>query len=452
MQEYKLVNSNKYNAKTITMEKNGKYIILTKENSRIEYKFDLSAKTYEDSLTKITHQKGKEDVEEPVYPGDVTTWFANCNLVTTDRKFALLFICAASIAHRYRAIPRFINELSHYQVQRIEQWLSRGIEFKKLNNCLEKLQNNGDLLYVRKFVDNTYYDPSDFNKEQLKFLKNISDKEKGIDSNTIRHIKYHWNPAQNKMNEKLDKVLQNPIYEEAFEVTSFSYSGDKEVSNYFDDDSSNYRSNTRAQVLEVMSNWGLDPEAFCNYLLKLKYEAVEIDDLMRNYDDYLEREYEMRGEKRSKMNKYPLNWMSYYHKHYFNYQQMKALRRKLFQMGNIELYDLFTKRQKNYEFKDKKYLIRLPRTVEDIAIEATQQHHCLYNSYLDKIIDGTTTVLFMREVEDPNTSVLTVEIKHNAINQARGYDNDDPTDEQRKWLLKWAKRIKIQQEIRQNYR
>ena len=200
-----------------------------------------------------------------------------------------------------------------------------------------------------------------------------------------------------------------------------------------------------------MSEWKLDPKAFCNYLLKLQHEAIFADDLMRNYGDYLKREYEMKNYRRAKMNKYPLNWASYYHKHHFNYRQMKSLKRMLELEGKMEAYERFRESKKYLEYKKGGYFIRLPENVEDIANEATQLNHCLYESYTEKILDGKTVILFMRETDHPDDSVITVEVKYNGIEQARGYGNRDPTPEEEAWLLDWAVRKGLTKVIRQNY-
>ena len=103
------------------------------------------------------------------------------------------------------------------------------------------------------------------------------------------------------------------------------------------------------------------------------------------------------------------------------------------------------------EYKSDAYFIRLPENVEDIANEATQLSHCLYDQYTDKILDGKTVILFMRQVDHPDESVLTVEVKYNGIEQARGYDNRDPTPEEEGWLLEWAGRKGLNKVIRQHY-
>ena len=57
----------------------------------------------------------------------------------------------------------------------------------------------------------------------------------------------------------------------------------------------------------------------------------------------------------------------------------------------------------------------------------------------------------MRQVDHPDESVITVEVKYNGIEQARGYGNRDPTPEEEAWLLDWAGRKGLTKVIRQHY-
>lgn len=433
-------------ADEIYMNKEGKYITLRKpEDPRKEFRYDLSRYEFE----RITHYKTREDKIEVVDPAKITSWFTHCNLVTNDDKFAKMFVYAAGINLRYKSPIRYIANFASYETERLEKWLSRDIDFKKLNECLERIQHGSDIDTVRRMMFYIQYDPDDFDKEQIKYIRDVSKKNNGITDDTLRQVRYRWNPQQYKLGKKLDELIKDQRYNDAFLVTEFNYTGNKEVYNYLEH--SRYGRDGRTSILEVASEWQLDLKAFCNYLLRLQFEAVDVGDLMRNYDDYLQREYEMKNKRRSKMNKYPSNWMSHYHKHHFNYRQMENLKRLMKREKQIEEYERFKESKKHLEYKKDAYFIRLPENVEDIADEATQLSHCLYEQYTDKILDGETVILFMRQVDHPDESVLTVEVKYNGIEQARGYDNRDPTPEEEAWLLKWANRKGLDEVIRQHY-
>ena len=437
-----------FGAGKIVMNKEGRFITLRKEgNDKMEFKYDLA----DDRFTKIKHYKTKEDEEQYVRAGDVTSWFSKCSLVTEDAKFAKMFIFASSLYTKYRSPIRFIGNFGHYKTKRVEKWLSQGIDFIKLNKALEYLQNGRDILDVRNYCNAyIYYEPSDFDKEAIKYLRSLSDAKGGIEPNTIDRVHRNWDPSQYQMSKKLNKILEDQRYRDAFMVTEYNYRAVPETYDYLDDDRYSYRSG-RAQVLEVMSRWNLEPMAFINYLLRLQHEAVSVLDLMRNYNDYLQREYEMKNQRMTKMNKYPANWMSHYHKHHFNYNAMKNLKRIMELEDKMKAYNEFKESKKYLEYKDDQYLLRLPENIEDIANEATQLGHCLYDQYTNKILDGETIILFMRRVDHPDESVATIEVKYNGIEQARGYKNADPTPEQQQWLLDWCSKKNLDRVIRQHY-
>ena len=442
-----LVNNGMW-ADKIYMNKEGKYITLRKpEDERKEFRYDLSNNYYE--FERITHYKTKDDKIDVVDPARITSWFTHCTLVTDDEKFAKMFVAAAGIDMKYKSPVRYIANFGNCRIKDLEKWLSYGIDFNKLNEAVEKLQNGSHIDNVRRMHFYLNYEPSDFEKDQIKYLRDLSNKNNGIDSDILYRVRHNWNPQQYQLGKKLDKIVENPRYNDAFTVTEFGWRGDKETYNYLD--RTRYGRNGRTSVLEVMSKWQLNPKAFCNYLLKLQFEAVGVDDLMRNYDDYLQREYEMKGMRRAKMNKYPTGWMSYYHKHHFNYQQMKSLKRLMELDGKMEAYERFKESKKYLEYKKDAYFVRLPENIEDIANEATQLSHCLYDSYTDKILDGETVILFMRQVDHPDESVITIEVKYNGVEQARGYGNRDPTPEEEAWILDWAGRKGLQKVIRQHY-
>jgi len=443
----KLVNSGSCFADKIVMKKEGKYVVLRKQgDNKKEFRFDLASKDFE----RIRHFKTTEDKIESIHPSKVTSWFTNCDLVTDDPKFAKMFIYAAGLDLQLRSPVRFIYFFDHYKIEALEKWLSYGVDFKVLNDCLGRLQNDGDILKIRRTAQRVrlYYEPKDFDKLQIKYLRELSDKNNGIDDDLISRIKYNWNPERYHMGKKLAKVIEDPRYLDAFQVTEFSYRNNKETYNWLD--KNRYGRSNQDSLLEVVSKWGINLEAFCKYLLRLQHEAVSVETLMRNYDDYLQREFEMKNERRVKMNKYPSNWMSYYHKHHFNYKMMMSLKRRLQLEGKMDQYNEFKESNKHLEYKDSQYLIRLPENVEDIANEATSLDHCLYEQYAERILDNETVILFMRDVNHPDESVLTVEVKYNGIEQARGFQNEDPTYEQEQWLLNWCEKKGLEKKIRQN--
>ena len=89
------------------------------------------------------------------------------------------------------------------------------------------------------------------------------------------------------------------------------------------------------------------------------------------------------------------------------------------------------------EYSDKDYLVVVPKTPQDVVEEATAQKNCL-RSYLSRIKEGATKVVFIRKKEEPDKSYVTVEVRDNHIVQVKGYCNSNPrNDKLNAFIRKW---------------
>ena len=80
--------------------------------------------------------------------------------------------------------------------------------------------------------------------------------------------------------------------------------------------------------------------------------------------------------------------------------------------------ELFQKRKRpELEWKNKDYVIKIPQTTQDIKDEGIQNNNCV-GSYVGRVINGDTYIVFLRNIKTPDESLVTVEIKDNAIVQA----------------------------------
>lgn len=86
-------------------------------------------------------------------------------------------------------------------------------------------------------------------------------------------------------------------------------------------------------------------------------------------------------------------------------------------------------------------LIRLPESLEEIKIEGILQNNCV-NSYVNRILDKQTNVLFGRKVSRPDIPYITIEIKDNRVLQARYKGNINCTAEDTKTIESYIASIK----------
>lgn len=111
------------------------------------------------------------------------------------------------------------------------------------------------------------------------------------------------------------------------------------------------------------------------------------------------------------------------------------------------LNDLYEKRykklQKAYEYSDGKYCIAIPKEATEIVLEGNALKHCV-GGYAERHIKGKTTILFMRNVENTEKALVTIELNEKSLTviQAHGKKNRAPSDEEQAFIDKWLKNVK----------
>ena len=86
------------------------------------------------------------------------------------------------------------------------------------------------------------------------------------------------------------------------------------------------------------------------------------------------------------------------------------------------------------------YKIVYPKTTQEIKDEAVQQNHCVA-SYIQNVIDGKTHIVFLRNKENIERSLVTLEIKNHKVVQARGKFNREVTKEEQTIINKYNEKL-----------
>lgn len=95
---------------------------------------------------------------------------------------------------------------------------------------------------------------------------------------------------------------------------------------------------------------------------------------------------------------------------------------------------------KHNEYKNKKYIIFPAQSTESLIDESKQQNNCV-KTYAEKIAKEESDIYFMRLLENPIKSLVTVEVHNNKIVQKRTKNNQSTTSEQDKFLNLWEKKV-----------
>lgn len=415
---------------TIHMAHEGRYITLRKEeDEKKEFRYDLATGEFE----RVNHYK-KGDKVSRTKAANITAWFRDCTLITEDKKFGMLYAYAKrSAPNRYKSHVRFIEMFATRKIQIMEQWLSLGIVFNKIEDAFNYMLGSPSCYSSWRDDNEIYHLPSEYNKELLQYVREECEKRGHVSFKFINECYDHWNDGQYEVFKKIEaKIEAEPQYRPVFVVKRYDWSD--EYINLLHHESKSY---LRNQIIQVIQNYNLDLDAFLEYCLYLDHvESVSIEKLMADYPDYLRRELHLKGGRMTRMEKYPQTWLSATHKQQQEYQNLQHLER-MEENGNTEKFDNSIEANKHLEWEQDNYLIRMPTSAEDIRDEADQMHHCVA-TYIPQIEAGEKIVMFMRDKENPDKSLVTVEVIDGAITQAYAQRDTYPSIPCMVWLTKWA--------------
>lgn len=97
------------------------------------------------------------------------------------------------------------------------------------------------------------------------------------------------------------------------------------------------------------------------------------------------------------------------------------------------------KRESSWQERGNGYVVRYPQTMNDFCREAIYMSNCLL-AYVDALINGDTTILFIRREDDVNMPFITMEVFENELMQAYHRFNEDCTYQEAVWIREYCDR------------
>lgn len=178
---------------------------------------------------------------------------------------------------------------------------------------------------------------------------------------------------------------------------------------------------------ELTKKYGYTVKGLVSYIDYLKtYEAIdETDSILNELYDYAS----MMKELSNKFDKYPRHFLTTHRIACRNYSRLK----KEFEEDKFKARICLDMEK---TFGD--YTFIYPKCIQDIRDEAVSQSNCVA-SYIDKVINGTCDILFLRYKDSPDKSLVTIEVRNDRIVQARQRFNYKVTEEQQEAIDKWNK-------------
>ena len=92
------------------------------------------------------------------------------------------------------------------------------------------------------------------------------------------------------------------------------------------------------------------------------------------------------------------------------------------------------------KYQNKNFIIFPALSMESLKDESKQQNNCV-RTYADKYATGVCDIYFMRDVNQPKKSLVTIEVKNNRVVQSRIKNNADPNKKQLAFINKWEQKV-----------
>lgn len=93
-------------------------------------------------------------------------------------------------------------------------------------------------------------------------------------------------------------------------------------------------------------------------------------------------------------------------------------------------------------YKGKKYSVLLPTSANDIINEGKQLSHC-GGSYLDLVKNKKTMMLFMRNNDNLEKSLITLEVRNSTLRQYAGFGDRYPNEDEMEFIKEYCKVKKL---------
>lgn len=104
-----------------------------------------------------------------------------------------------------------------------------------------------------------------------------------------------------------------------------------------------------------------------------------------------------------------------------------------------EKFAAVTAQYKEYETTIGDFAIVVPETPHELVYEGNVLQHCV-GSYVKKVVEGKSLIVFLREKKFREDPLVTVEIRGTEVVQVRGQANRLPTNDEKDVIRKFAKR------------
>ncbi|MGL5649550.1 MAG: PcfJ domain-containing protein [Clostridium sp.] len=345
------------------------------------------------------------------------------DICTQLRGYDLLEVIESFQEEKYRTFLKFVDlQVNSYTGNRWHRPSSRADKIKNIGTFLKQIENYSvfEQYYacgLTKVDENIQYNVTDIPKRLLALIRQDN---KQISNGLIESYKKNPDLFMNIYNmEGLLSIRKDTLFAYAKAIRHF----DKEFR-------ISYISNECDGLIQLVTIYNYDQIRLIKYIDYLQtYEAIDnVRDMLVELRDYAR----MMSRISEKYDKYPKNFLTTHRIATRNYNRLSVM------FDEEKFKDTIDER---LEYTGKKFTVIYPKSTQEIKDESVQQNHCV-SSYIKRVIDGHCNILFLREKDKPEESLVTLELNGDRINQAKGKFNRDVTSEEQKFIDEYIKIIR----------
>lgn len=206
-------------------------------------------------------------------------------------------------------------------------------------------------------------------------------------------------------------------------ILSYSHN----IKEYYGAQDWQYRTVYVAMFNDLIKEYGYTTKSLMLYIDHLKtYEAIDdVNYLLRELHDYVS----MMKKISPKFDKYPRHFLTTHKIACRNFNRLK-------QQFDEDMFKSRIDKGMEKTFGD--YCFIYPECTQDIKDEAVQQNNCVA-SYVQRVINGQCHILFLRKKDEPDKSLVTIEVRQGKIVQALQRFDHPLNGEQQEAVDKWNK-------------
>ena len=336
------------------------------------------------------------------------------NLCTQLKGITMNEICDCCTDKQYGKFLRFVQEHGDHNnrnISNIGTILKRVPEFSQF----EQIFSAG----IEEIVSSRFsYQIGDIPKGLIKLCKTHSIT---LSNEFLRF--YKENPDAYLLAYKLKSEYISLTDRDIYNLLSH----ESQIKEYYGENTWQYHWVKVATFNKLINDFGYNVKALMMYIDCLKtYEAIEdMGWLIHEIYDYAS----MMDRISHKFDKYPRHFLTTHKIASRNYNRLKE---KFIEEDFQKRID----EEMEKTFGD--YCFIYPKCTQDIKDEAVQQNNCVA-SYIKTVLDGGCHILFLRKKEQPDKSLVTIEVRNGKIVQALQRFNHPLTEEQQEVVDKWNK-------------